>query len=232
MIDRGLALLLVGCALFGAVIFVELTSEDADGSAGAPIARRQQAHNEPGAQGPRVDELITTILDRPLFSATRQPATRGGPDQAANFDLADLRLTGIVVEPGRHLAIFAVVGAKPMVRSEGETMNDWLVESITPGEVVLNGPAGRMALQPKVDENLARPSTTPPRPGQPQPPAAAAPTAGQAGAILPVPPRTPGAAALALPVPAPLKPVLMSPTVPAGTPAPPARAPGAAGRRE
>jgi len=232
MIDRGLALLLVGCALFGAVIFVELTSEDADGSAGAPIARRQQAHNEPGAQGPRVDELITTILDRPLFSATRQPATRGGPDQAANFDLADLRLTGIVVEPGRHLAIFAVVGAKPMVRSEGETMNDWRVESITPGEVVLSGPAGRMALQPKVDPSIARRTTALPRPGQAQPAAAAPPAAAPAGLTLPGGPRTSGVAVPALPGAAPRSPAPSPAVTLPGAPKLPALTPGAAGAQQ
>lgn len=231
MIDRGLALLLAGCALFGAVIVVELTSDDDAGSASAPIARRPETGTEPRAQGPRVDELLTTILDRPLFSPTRQPAARKSPDQPADFDLADVRLTGIVVEPGRHLAIFAVVGAKPIVRSEGETMNDWRVESITPGEVVLSGPAGRMTLQPKIDASLVR-RPGPPRPGQAQPAAAAPPATGQVGVILPAQSRTPGIAAPTLPGLAPLKPASMPAIAPPGTPVPPVRVPGAAGGQE
>jgi hypothetical protein len=231
MIDRGLVLLLAGCALFGAIIVVELVFEDADGSAGAPIARRPETGTVPRAQGPHVDELLTTILDRPLFSPTRQPAPRKSPDQPADFDLADVRLTGIVVEPGRHLAIFAVVGAKPIVRSEGETMNDWRVESITPGEVVLSGPAGRMTLQPKVDASLARPSAAPPRPGQIQPATAGPPAAGQVGLMLPAPPRTPATATPTLPGAAPPKPPSMPAIGPLGTP-PPLRLPGATGGRE
>jgi hypothetical protein len=231
MIDRGLALLLAGCALFGAVIFVELTSEDADGSAGAPVARRPEPGTVPRAQGPHVDELLTTILDRPLFSPTRQPAARKGQGQPGDVALADARLTGIVVEPGRHLAIFAVVGAKPIVRSEGETMNDWRIESITPGEVVLIGAAGTMTLKPKIDPSLVRRSAAPPRPGLPQPAASGSPAAGPVG-LLPAQAMTPGTAAPALPGAAPPKPASMPAVVPFGTPVPPGLVPGAAGGRK
>jgi hypothetical protein len=205
MIDRVVVLLLAGCALFCAVIFVELNSGDTDESAIEPAARRQTAQSEPRAQGPQVDELVATILGHPLFSPTRQPAARS--DQAADFDLSDMRLTGIVIEPGRHLAIFAVAGAKPVVRSEGETMSDWRVESITPGEVVLTGPTGRMTLQPKVDPNLARRANALPRIGQVQPPTPAAPAAASPGGLtLPRGPRAPGTGGPGLPGAAPPSP--------------------------
>jgi hypothetical protein len=235
MIDRVLVLLLAGCALFGAVIFVELTSEDAGAATGAPVARRPETGPVPRAQGPGVDELLTTILDRPLFSPTRQPAARKSTDQPTDLDLTDVRLTGIVIEPGRHLAIFAVAGAKPIVRSEGETMNDWRVDSITPGEVVLSGPAGSMTLQPKIDASLVRRGSAPPRPGQVPPPAAApgAPRAASpAAAAPPARPTGPGIAAPAPPGAAPLNPASMPAVAPPGTPLPPPRMPGAAGGRE
>jgi hypothetical protein len=187
MIDRVLVLLLAGCAVFGSVILVELTSQDAGGSATVPAATRAEPAIPPRVQGPRVDDLLATILSRPLFSPTRQPAGRASPDQPAGLDLAAVRLTGIVVEPERHLAIFAVPGAKPMVRSEGEMMQDWRLDSITPREVVLSGPAGTRTLQPKTDTTLARPVVTPPRLAPAPPPA---PPAGPGIA----PPHPPGAA--------------------------------------
>jgi hypothetical protein len=71
--------------------------------------------------------------------------------------MSDIRLTGIVVEPDRHLAIFAVAGAKPVVRAEGESLKEWRVESISPTEVSLTGPGGSRTLAPKTDPNLVRP---------------------------------------------------------------------------
>ena len=67
-----------------------------------------------------------------------------------------MRLTGIVIEPERHLAIFAVPGSKPLVRAEGETVNELRVESIGPNQVSLSGPNGSTTLEPKSDPSMAR----------------------------------------------------------------------------
>jgi hypothetical protein len=214
MIDRVVVLLLAGCALFGSVIFAELTSEDAGASARAPIAMQSEPASPPRAQGPHIDELLATIVGRPLFSPTRQPAGRATSDQPIDLDLAEVRLTGIVMDPDRRIAIFAVPGAKPMVRSEGETMKDWRLDSITPREVVLSGPGGTRTLQPKVDTTLTR-----------RPPAQAAaaarpapnPQAAQSGG--------PGNAARQPPGAAPLKPASVPAVRPPGTPTPPIRLP-------
>ncbi len=171
MITRVLVLLIAGCFLFGSVIVVELMSPDAGASVSGSAAIRPEAGTPPRAPGPRVDDLLATILTRPLFSPTRQPAAR--PDQPAGRDLGDVRLTGIIIEAGHHLAIFAVRDAKPMVRSEGEMINDWRLESIAPGEVVLSGPGGTTTLQPKIDASLARRVVAPPRPTPSPPPVAA-----------------------------------------------------------
>ena len=219
MIDRGVVLLLAGCALFGSVIFVELMSEDAGVSASAPVASRAEPAPPPQAQGPRIDDLLATILGRPLFSPTRQPAGRATPDQPIDLDLAEVRLTGIVMEPDRHIAIFAVPGAKPMIRSEGETMKDWRLDTITPQEVVLSGPGGTRTLQPKIDASLTRraPAPVAARPAQ-NPPA--------------VQPGGPGIAARFAPGAAPLKPAAMPAVRPPGAPAPPIRVPGAPRERQ
>ena len=179
MIDRVLVLLLAGCALFGGVIVVELTSDDAGASASAPAAVRPEPPVPPRAPGPRIDDLLATILDRPLFSPTRQPP-RESSDRPSDPGLSDVRLAGTVIEPGRRLAIFAMPGAKPIVRGEGGAVNDWRVDSITLEAVVLSGPTGTTTLQPKTDTTLAR-VAAPPR-AAPIPPPVAAPGAVRPGA--------------------------------------------------
>jgi len=171
MLDRVLILSLGGCAIFGALLFVELTSTPNDEQAdNRPPAPAEAAPATP-VQRPQIDQLMATSLGRPLFSATRQP-----PEEAAAasrpvaHELPNLRLTGIIIEPDRHLAIFAVPGAKPLVRSEGEMVDGMKLDSIGPHQVSLSGPTGVTTLEPKTDPHLVRPpppAFTGPAPGQP-----------------------------------------------------------------
>ena len=188
MIDRVLILSLGGCAVFGTLLFFELTSANNDQPAvsSAP-APRVEAPAAARPQGPQIDELVTTLLGRPLFSATRkqsEQATAAG--RPIEVELPNLRLTGIIIEPDRHFAIFAVPGAKPLVRSEGEMVDDWKLDSIEPRQVSLSGPAGVTTLKPKTDPHLTRPS----------PPALPGATPGQPGAVG----RPPGPVALGRPL--------------------------------
>ncbi len=113
MIDRMvLVMLLTGCALFAAITIAEIGwRRDPAGSAlavatlprAAPLPRHRQPRHE-------YDELLATILARPLFSSTRRPPPPSGRDAAADSGLADTRLTGIVIAPGHRIAIFAPIG--------------------------------------------------------------------------------------------------------------------------
>ncbi|HMD63332.1 MAG TPA: hypothetical protein VKF83_05080 [Stellaceae bacterium] len=195
MIDRLVLLLLVaGCLLFGAIIIMELAPAGAEDAVIAQATARSDVAspiNRP--QTPRHEELVAAALARPLFSSTRRPPQDVPTGAAADNDLADARLTGIVTTPGRRIAIFAVSGDKPLKVAEGEAVSGWRIENITPREVSLSGPSGTKTLQPKLDPNLAPP------PGQPpivQPPV------GQPGGRAPTPPAAgrpripvPGAAA-------------------------------------
>lgn len=164
MIDRlALPLLLAGCLLFAAIIVVEvkpapipwkIATAAPPAPSIAPVSLRR-------GQGSRYDTLSATALARPLFSSTRRPAPRGNADGAADSGLDDTRLTGIVTEPGRRIAIFAPAGAKLMRVTEGETVGGWRIENITPLEVSLSGPDGTRTLQPKFDPNLV-PASGPP----------------------------------------------------------------------
>src|SRR5271166_5543428 len=162
-------LLLAGCVVFGAVVLLELQPTAVDTAAPTQVSR--PADPPPAVRrqpSTRLEELLATALARPLFSNTRRPPQAAAGDALPSSDLADVRLTGIVTEPERHVAIFAVNGAKPLRLTEGEAVSGWRIESITPHEVSLSGPGGTKTLEPKLDPNLVQP----PAPAAPPNPAA------------------------------------------------------------
>ena len=127
--------------------------------------------------------------DSPSFEA-RLSVPSSADD--ANSPLRDARLTGVVIGPDLRIAIFAVSGTNPLVLSEGETLNDWRLDRISPGKVLLSGPAGSMKLEPKPNADLVRPP--PPVAVQPSklepnvpPGVELAGTPGQPTAITPIP---------------------------------------------
>jgi hypothetical protein len=97
------------------------------------------------------------LLSPAVIRPSRRPPDRATGDRTTEPGLPNMRLTGIVIEPERHLAIFAVPGSKPLVRAEGETINELRVESIGPNQVSLSGPSGSTTLEPKSDPSLIRP---------------------------------------------------------------------------
>jgi hypothetical protein len=157
MIDPRVLLLAAGSLLFGSAIVGEFTS-DSDSAVVpiAPAARHAEPAAPPQRSSPPVEQLISASLARPLFSPNRRPAEIA---QSTNTDLDDKRLAGIVIESERRLAIFAVSGAKPLTVGEGDSIDGWRVESITPSEISLVGAAGTRTMQPKMD-----PSPPPPEP--------------------------------------------------------------------
>jgi hypothetical protein len=155
MIDRLVLVLMAGSAVFGALLLAELTSAP-DQPVVMPSSPHAEAPAAPPPQRPPVEQLVQTSLAQPLFSPTRRPPDTAAVARAAEPELLNVRLTGIVLEPGRRLAIFAVPGSKPLSRGEGEEINDWRVESIGPSQVSLTGAAGTMVLEPKFDPALVR----------------------------------------------------------------------------
>jgi hypothetical protein len=172
MIDRLVApLLLVGCIVLAALLLVEI--EQPDYSAVAPGTSFERPDPVPALRPlPPAPEPppIAAILARPLFSPSRRPSHGNLGGDADASGLADARLAGIVVEPGRRFAIFAPTGAKPLTVTEGEIVSGWRVESISPSEVSVTGPDGTKTLQPKFDPNLVPPSGPAPAPVSAAPP--------------------------------------------------------------
>lgn len=222
MIDRVLVLSLAGSTLFGALLLLEWDSGQPSTESPVVIASPRPAETTPRRiQNPQVDELVATTLSRPLFSSTRRPRDRAIASQAGDPEF-QLRLSGIVIEPDRRIAIFAKTGAKPLVRSEGETLDEWRLDSITPREVTLTGPTGSTTLEPKTDPNITRPAPPQLQPQpQPQPPAQA--QAGRPAVNLPRPPVVAGRPGVPAPVAIPPRAVQNQPVRPPNTA--PGRAP-------
>jgi hypothetical protein len=163
---RLLALCLAGCVVCAGLI---LSNDSPSFEARLPPAKTEPAAPE-----------IRKLAD-PLFSPIQpRPEVPSSADDA-NSPLRDVRLTGVVIGPDLRIAIFAVSGTNPLVLSEGETLKDWRLVRISPGKVLLSGPAGTIKLEPKPDANLVRaPSPGAVRPGEPEP--SVAPGAELAGA--------------------------------------------------
>ena len=197
-----LALLLFGCAVLGLTVFAELgkftAAPDDPTRIEQPVRRPAPSTASSASRAPHLAQLVATTLARPLFNPTRRPAHQ--TDGSGNTGITDMRLTGIVTEPGERLAIFAVTGAKPLIVQEGEEVSGWRIEGITPDAVSLSGPGGTTTLQPKPDTSLVR--TTPAIPAIPAPAARFAGPAGLMRSRFFHPPVRPGFAPPARPIPA------------------------------
>jgi hypothetical protein len=182
MIDRLSALCLAGSVLLAVALPFEFRSDlSATAEPGKPSPKPDEA---PAVQNdrPALGQLTATILARPLFSPTRRPAEAAATDHSET-PLSDMRLTGILITPDQHLAIFAPAGGKPLVRAEGDMISDWRIESIASESVSLTGPTGATTLEPKADPNLVRvpaaqqAAAPPPQPAAPAANSQPAPTA-------------------------------------------------------
>jgi hypothetical protein len=160
------AFILVGCVVCARLIPIEFGSV----SSHRPLPEARLPPAEVESAAPEIREL-----------AKETPSSANDADSP----LRDVRLTGVVIGLDLRMAIFAVTGTNSRVLSEGETLNGWRLESISPKVVMLSGPAGNIVLKPQPDANLVRP----PRPvavqsDQPDPPMAGA--AGQPMAVTPI----------------------------------------------
>lgn len=91
-------------------------------------------------------QWVQTILQRPLFSPSRRPATTA----AAPARLP--RLAGIVIAPRGALAIFSLPGeARAVVAGSGGHVGPYLLRAVEPTGVTVDGPSGPQRLRPTYD---------------------------------------------------------------------------------
>jgi hypothetical protein len=110
MMIRLPTLLLAGCLVSTALILLgrDFISHD------SVLFERSPPTTEPGAQAREIAEP----------GPTQHPPEAASSDHARDLRPSDVRLSGIVIEPDRRIAIFAVDGAKSVILSEGEALND------------------------------------------------------------------------------------------------------------
>jgi len=106
-------------------------------------------------QARAVTQWANVVLARPIFAISRRPprVEAFGRNDATP---SEARLSGILIGRFGRRAIFAPEGGgKPLVLSEGASINESTIRNITPGQVTL---ASGAVLKPEFDKNRA-PST-------------------------------------------------------------------------
>ena len=199
LIPRLLRPVLLGitCGL-AMVVFVEFIAR----GAGNAVASNEPPRARPVAQKqtapPSADALTAEILERPLFSSSRQLAEDAPREERAAAEpeppKLPARLAGVSIRPEAREAIFDGEGEKPLVVKQGQEINGWTLVSVETNQVMLKNATGTQIMKPtngapgarrqvqalnkkaaNAPKNVNLPVGTKPaaRPGQPQPPAAA-----------------------------------------------------------
>ncbi|GCE91845.1 hypothetical protein [Komagataeibacter diospyri] len=157
-----LALVCCGVMLAGIVI-EECRSPAAPHQPAQPDILRGLPMAQGGGQNgtDRLEGLLPTILQRPLFVPSRRPANNG------TMAMPGMRLSGIVVGPGgSRTAIFSlprgavpsgamhgpgnpvVAGSRGILAREGDVIGPWRIRRIGPGTVGVEGSHGMTELRP------------------------------------------------------------------------------------
>lgn len=93
------------------------------------------------------DAWFKEIVSRPLFSPDRRPI---GPEAKSIRGLP--RLTGIIVDGTRHVALFAAPqGGRPTVAEAGSRIGAYEVREVADAGVVVIGPEGTTLVRPLFD---------------------------------------------------------------------------------
>src|SRR5947209_17905237 len=125
MIPRTGLILLAASTIFAGLIAIELQTAPSEEPQIPAPPPKTEAEASATPQRPRPEQLAEIAKERPLFSPTRRPPEKAPPTTAGDPELSDVRLTGIVMENDHRIAIFAITGAKPLVRSKGEYVKEW-----------------------------------------------------------------------------------------------------------
>jgi len=86
-----------------------------------------------GLEPPGLSELAD-LTERPPFAASRRAPGAAGQDES--LVLGRYRLAGVIVAPTRRSVILSAASG-PLTVSEGEVVDGWTVEEITPERVIL-----------------------------------------------------------------------------------------------
>jgi hypothetical protein len=153
MISRLFRPILIGLGFAAAmVLMVIFISEDSgDAAASNQPVRSQPTAVTPKVTIPDVDAMVAKILERPVFSPSRQPAD-AALEQASQAPEEPLkmpgRLEGVSIRPEGREALFEREGEKPIAVKEGQEIGGWMVASIRSDQVLLKSKTGEQIVKP------------------------------------------------------------------------------------
>ena len=148
------------------VVLAAIVAEECRNPVLPPPPRPDTLKGVPMAQGAardgtdRQDDLLPSILRRPLFVPSRRPAITGATT------MPGIRLSGVVVGPGGRTAIFALprdtvppgamngpgrpvtAGGRGILAREGDVIGPWRIRRINHGTVGVEGGSGVTELRP------------------------------------------------------------------------------------
>lgn len=105
----------------------------------------------PGMNAGALAQIADTIKERPLFVPGRRPAQKPATATAAAGTAASRelpRLTGVMVGPRGGVAIFALPDGKSRRAITGDTIGEYKIREISPGQVTLTGANGVRVMRP------------------------------------------------------------------------------------
>lgn len=141
----------LGVVTAGAGTFIVGWAPDDDPIQSISVSEREVVSRQasPNTAADQLQRWRTVSLARPLFVPDRRPAAQ--PGEAAGTTVLP-RLSGILITPSDSSAIFSAVDGKLEVVSKGGRVGNYLVQSISSGQVVLVGPDGRQVLHPTFNQ--------------------------------------------------------------------------------
>jgi len=145
---------LAGIGLGTAMVFaVSFMSHAAEGPA-LPNGkvREAQTQKRTAPEPQNLDAMVSEILERPLFSSSRQAPDETPPETQAAEEIEPPkmpgRLEGVAIIPGVKEALFEGDGDKPIAVKEGQEIQGWTVSSIKAEEVVLKNGSNEQVVKP------------------------------------------------------------------------------------
>ena len=117
-----------------------------------PVGQAHPARGRHSAAATGVDDdalevLADTILARPLLTPSRRGQDAPAEDLSDN-DAEVPRLTGVLLGPNGHRAIFAPAKGHPLVLTEGDALGPYTITAIAPNTVTLTGSEGDRLIRP------------------------------------------------------------------------------------
>jgi hypothetical protein len=127
-----------------------------------PHAGRPRPAAAPAPAAPdedALDELMQTVLDRPVLHPSRRPpgapAAAAGPAGPAAAAEELPRLSGVLIGPAGRWAMFAPPAGRPLLLAEGGSVGRYTVKTIAPHAVTLTGSEGDRVIRPTLAKDAS-----------------------------------------------------------------------------